>query len=232
MSPSPSMPRRSVRLEKRERPGSWENSLACPCDNYSPPNLVRITAIKSAGGSMPTRVRFSNALGRCLSIGFAAAFAAPTLLAQTAESTPSRSAIERMQKPSGLIAERTMVGLFLQEVMKPAPGSTTPDFRRISYLHYNRVEGRWKYVSLDTRFPAGIMPAWSFENEVGGKLTLQFEGLAFAGWGREVEGWLMRSNYVITRENDDHEFARQFWTRADGTGREWLAVEYEYTRKR
>ncbi len=212
---------------------------------------------------MPTRVRFSNALGRCLSIGFAAAFAAPTLLAQTAESTPSRSAIERMQKPgpeaeqlarragvwnvvvtlrpapdaapvvtSGLIAERTMIGLFLQEVMKPAPGSTTPDFRRISYLHYNRVEGRWQYVSLDTRFPAGIMPAWSFENEVGGKLTLQFEGLAFAGWGREVEGWLMRSNYVITRENDDHEFARQFWTRADGTGREWLAVEYEYARKR
>jgi len=30
----------------------------------------------------------------------------------------------------------------------------------------------------------------------------------------------------------DHEFARQFWTRADGSGREWLAVQYEYTRKR
>jgi hypothetical protein len=132
----------------------------------------------------------------------------------------------------GLIAERTMIGLFLQEVMKPAPGSATPDFRRISYLHYNRVEGRWQYVSLDTRFPAGIMPAWSFEKESRGNLTLQFERLAFAGWGEEVEGWLMRSNYVIKRESADHEFARQFWTRADGTGREWLAVQYEYTRKR
>jgi hypothetical protein len=133
---------------------------------------------------------------------------------------------------SGLVAERTMIGLFLQEVMKPAPGSSTPDFRRISYLHYNRVEGRWQYVSLDTRFPVGIMPAWSFDKETDGKLTLQFEGLAFPGWGDEVEGWLMRSNYVIARESDDHDFARQFFIRADGTGREWLAVQYEYTRKR
>lgn len=202
-------------------------------------------------------------LGRCLGLALAAALAAPTLLAQAAESPASLSAIERMQKPgpeaeelarragvwnvvitlrpapdaapvvtTGLVAERTMIGLFLQEVMKPAPGSSTPDFRRISYLHYNSVEGRWQYVSLDTRFPAGIMPAWSFEKEVGGKLTLRFESLAFAGWGREVEGWLMRSNYVITRETNDHEFARQFWTRADGSGREWLAVQYEYTRKR
>jgi hypothetical protein len=215
---------------------------------------------------MQTPFRFPNLLCRCLKIVLAtafAAFAAPILLAQAAESPASPSAIERMQKPgpeagelarraglwnvvitlrptpdaapvvtTGLVAERTMIGLFLQEVMKPAPGSSTPDFRRISYLHYNRVEGRWQYVSLDTRFPAGIMPAWSFEKEVGGKLTLQFESLAFAGWGREVEGWLMRSNYVITRESDDHEFARQFWTRADGTGQEWLAVQYEYTRKR
>jgi hypothetical protein len=205
----------------------------------------------------------SNLLGRCLGLAVVAALAAPTLIAQAAESPASLSAIERMQKPgpeaeelarragvwnvvitlrpapdaapvvtTGLVAERTMIGLFLQEVMKPAPGSSTPDFRRISYLHYNSVEGRWQYVSLDTRFPAGIMPAWSYEKEVGGKLTLQFESLAFAGWGREVEGWLMRSNYVITRENNDHEFARQFWTRADGSGREWLAVQYEYTRKR
>jgi hypothetical protein len=70
----------------------------------------------------------------------------------------------------GLIAERTMIGPFLQEVMRPAPGSATPDFRRIDYLSYDRVEGRWKYVSMDTRFPAGIMPAWSFSgDEVFGK---------------------------------------------------------------
>lgn len=116
--------------------------------------------------------------------------------------------------------------------MKPAPGSNVPDFGRISYLTYNKVEGRWQHVSLDTRFPAGIMPAWSFEKEVDRKLTLQFEGLGFVGFGQEVEGRLTRSNYVITRETDDHEFARQCWTQADGTGRRWLAVQYEYTRRR
>jgi len=43
-------------------------------------------------------------------------------------------------------------------------------------------------VSLDTRFPAGIMPAWSFEQEVDRKLVLQFESLGFVGFGPEVGG--------------------------------------------
>ena len=50
------------------------------------------------------------------------------------------------------------------------------------------MEGRWQYVSLDTRFPAGIMPAWSFEQEVDRKLVLQFESLGFVGFGPEVGG--------------------------------------------
>jgi hypothetical protein len=124
-----------------------------------------------------------------------------------------------------------MVGLFLQEVMRPAPGSPGPDFRRISYLTYNAVEGRWQYVSLDTRFPSGIMPAWSAGRGDGPALTLQFEGLGFVGFGVEVEGRLTRSDYVITRDGDDRETARQHWIQADGTGRQWLAVRYDYTRR-
>jgi Protein of unknown function (DUF1579) len=132
----------------------------------------------------------------------------------------------------GVVAERTMVGRYLQEVMRPAPGSTVPDFRRIAYTYYNRVEGRWQYVSLDTRFPVGIMPAWSYGKEANGKLTLEFENLAVVGLGREVEGRMVHSNLVITRDTDDHDVSQQYWTQADGTGREWLAVQYEYTRKR
>jgi hypothetical protein len=93
-----------------------------------------------------------------------------------------------------------------------------------------RVEGRWQYVSLDTRFPVGIMPAWSFGKEKDGKLVMQFESLAFVGLGRDVEGRMIRSNLELSRGSDDHEFVRQFWVQADGTGREWLAVEYEYKR--
>jgi hypothetical protein len=132
----------------------------------------------------------------------------------------------------GVIAERSMVGNYLEEVMKPAPGSRTPDFRRIAYLTYNRVEGRWQYVSLDTRFPVGIMPARSFEKPVGGVLVLEFDTLAFVGFGAEVEGRMIQSNFVIERDSVDHEVGQQYWTQADGTGRRWLAVQYEYTRRR
>jgi hypothetical protein len=115
--------------------------------------------------------------------------------------------------------------------MKPAPGSKVPDFQRISYLYFSRVEGRWQYVSLDTRLPVGIMPAYSFGGEENGKLTLYFESLGFVGLGRAVDGRMIRSNYEISIESEDHELARQYWIQADGTGREWLAVEYEYKRR-
>jgi hypothetical protein len=131
----------------------------------------------------------------------------------------------------GIIAEREMIGLHLAEVMKPGPGADVPDFRRIAYLLYSKVEGRWHYVSLDTRFPVGIMPAYSFGKETGRKLTLQFEPIGFVGLEREVEGRMTRSNFVITRESDDHEIAQQYFIPSDGTGREWLAVQYEYTRR-
>jgi hypothetical protein len=41
---------------------------------------------------------------------------------------------------------------------------------------------------------------------------------------------MMRSNYILTRISNDHEIARQHWVMADGSGQEWLAVQYEYTR--
>jgi hypothetical protein len=131
-----------------------------------------------------------------------------------------------------LVADRKMVGLYMEEVMHPDAGAQMPDFKRLAYQYYSRVEGRWQYVSMDTRFPVGIMPAYSFANESEGKLTMHFESLAFVGLGREVEGRMIRSNLEIVRENDDHEFVRQYWVQADGSTRRWLAVEYEYTRRK
>jgi hypothetical protein len=131
----------------------------------------------------------------------------------------------------GILAERTMIGPFLQEVMRAAPGSATPDFRRIDYLSFDRVEGRYKYVSLDTRFPAGIMPAWSFGGERDGKITLQFEAIGFVGFGQEVEGRFTLSDMVITRPGPDQELKQQHFIQANGTGTAWLAVQYEYRRR-
>jgi hypothetical protein len=131
----------------------------------------------------------------------------------------------------GVIAERKMVGLYLEEVMRPAPGSDTADFRRIAFLTYSKVEGRWQYVSLDTRLPVGIMPATSFGQETRGELIFEFAPLGFVGSGLEVGGTMVRSNLVITRDSDNHEVSRQYFIAADGTGREWLAVQYDYTRR-
>jgi len=133
---------------------------------------------------------------------------------------------------NGLVAERTMVGALLHEVMRPAPGSSGGDFRRIDYLDYDRIEGRWKYASIDTRLPVSIMPAWSFDKGEPDKIRLPFEPLGFIGFGPEIDGRLTRSDMVITRVSADRELKRQHFIRADGTGAAWLAVQYEYTRSR
>jgi hypothetical protein len=130
---------------------------------------------------------------------------------------------------SGLIADRAMIGLYLQEIMRPGPGGGS-DFRRIDYLSYDRVEGRWKYVSMDTRLPVSIMPASSFGRAENGTLRLVFEPLGFIGFGTEVDGKLTRSDLLITRRSDSHELKQQHFIRADGTGRQWLAVQYDYRR--
>jgi hypothetical protein len=132
----------------------------------------------------------------------------------------------------GVIAERSMIGPFLQEIMHPAAGAAVPDFRRLDYLNYDRVEGRWKYVSMDTRFPVSIMPAWSFEPATEDRITLQFNPQAFVGFGPEVEGRFMASDMVVAWRDAEHETKEQHVTMADGTGRRWLFVRYEYGRRK
>ena len=123
-----------------------------------------------------------------------------------------------------------MVGLYLQETMRPAPGSGVPDFQRLAYLTYNHVEARWQYTSMDTRAPIGIMSAKSYGNEHSSDITVYFEGFALPGFGPEVEGRFVRARHVMKRESDDHDFAQQYWTAVGG--REWLTVQYEFTRRR
>ena len=93
----------------------------------------------------------------------------------------------------GLVAERAMVGPYLQETLEPAPGAKGPAWKRIDYLTCNRVEGRWQHVSLDTRFAVGSMPADSFAEDSANQ---------------------------------------QRWYAADGSGRSWVAAQYDYTRVR
>jgi len=131
----------------------------------------------------------------------------------------------------GLVAERVMIGAYLREIMQPAPGSNVLDFRRLDYLNFDHVEGRWKYVSMDTRFPVSIMPAKS--NGIGedARIALQFEPQAFVGFGADVEGRFMLSDMVLTSIDKDHQVKEQRVNMA-GKGESWLFVRYEYLRQR
>jgi len=131
----------------------------------------------------------------------------------------------------GLVAERVMIGPILQEIMQPAPGSGAPDFRRLDYLNFDRVEGRWKYVSMDTRFPVSIMPAASSAPRGDGRIELLFAPQAFIGFGDAVEGRFMLSDMVITHPDPDHIVKEQHVVMADGTGANWTLARYEYTRR-
>lgn len=57
---------------------------------------------------------------------------------------------------SGLVAERVMMGSLLQEFIRPASDDAHKDVKRTDLLSFNRVEGRWGYVSFDTRAPVGV----------------------------------------------------------------------------
>jgi len=56
--------------------------------------------------------------------------------------------------------------------------------------------------------------------------TLQFTPDAIVGLGANVEGPTVNSSLEIEHDGPDHEFIRQYWTSADGTGRRWLAVQW------
>lgn len=130
-----------------------------------------------------------------------------------------------------LVAERRMIGPFLQEIIEPAPNSAAADIKRIDYLSFNRVEGRWKYVSMDTRVPAGLMPAASYERGENGTITLTFDPFAISGSGADVTGQLLRMQQSIILKDADHDQKDQYFTLADGSGKMWLGHRYEYVRR-
>ena len=131
----------------------------------------------------------------------------------------------------GLVARRVMVGPFLQETMQPDAGSSTPPFTRLDYLYYSRVEGRWQYVSMDTRLPVGIMPATSYGPSADGAIRLTFAPLAFVGLGSAVEGRFMLSEMTVRRVDDRHDLKEQTANFATGDGAPRPFVRYEYQRR-
>ncbi len=130
-----------------------------------------------------------------------------------------------------LVAERRMIGSFLEEVLEPAFDSPPAAIKRIDYLSFNRIEGRWKYVSMDTRAPVGLMPAASVDRGDAATIRLIFEPFAVPVAGSQVTGQLVLMQEVIAHTDADHDHKDQYFNLADGTGRSWLGHRYEYVRR-
>ncbi len=140
---------------------------------------------------------------------------------------------------SGLVAERRMVGAFLEEQLVPANDPASGP-KRIDYLGYDQVAGRWSYVSLETRVGVPLMPAWSQERGDPGHIVVDFAPFAMPGSTAAVlpgstappTGRMLRMQQAITRDGPDHETKDQWFMLADGSGRKWLAHRYDYRRQR
>lgn len=133
---------------------------------------------------------------------------------------------------TGLVAERRMIGSALQELLRPADDAAGRDIKRMDYLRFNRVEGRWDYVSMEMRAAVGIMPAWSFDRGEGGRIDLAFAPFAVpSGGGGDVTGQMLRMTQTITTQGPDWDTKDQFFLLADGTGTNWLAHRYVYKRR-
>ncbi len=129
-------------------------------------------------------------------------------------------------------AVRRMIGSILQEIMYDKDGSPLKDIERIDYLSFNRVEGRWKYLSMDARVPVGLMPGTSFTRGETGKITIQFDPFSLPGTGPTVSGQMLRMDETITMLNPDHSIKEQRFILADGDATPYLAHKYEYIRQK
>ena len=132
---------------------------------------------------------------------------------------------------TGLVAERRMMGSLLQEFIRPLGDDDHKNIKRKDLLTFNRVEGRWDYVSFDTRVPVGLMPAWSSIRGDGTTIDLTLAPFAFVGTGTEVTGQLLRTEQIITFEGSDRDKKDQHFMMTDGTGTKRLAHRYAYVRR-
>ena len=132
---------------------------------------------------------------------------------------------------TGLVAERVMMGTLLQEFIRPPDDIARTEVKRTDLLCYNRLDGRWDYVSFDMRVPVGLMPASSGGRGDPGRIEVTFLPFAVVGIGDGGTGQMIRMRQEIIGQAADHDRKDQYFTLADGTGTEWLAHRYDYVRR-
>jgi hypothetical protein len=125
---------------------------------------------------------------------------------------------------------RQFIGNFLQEIMEPLPGTNTPPFSRITYLSFNKINMRWEYVVMDTRFPV-MMFETSFDGKIidGKELITYLPSFPIPAMiGKELAGQMAKQRRDFIIESPERDSMHQYWTLP--SGKEYLAIEYVYKR--
>ena len=63
-------------------------------------------------------------------------------------------------------------------------------------------------------------------------IHLTFEPFAIAGSGPTVTGQMLRIEEIMIPKDADHDPAEKHFMMADGSGKQWLAYQHEYVRRR
>jgi len=132
---------------------------------------------------------------------------------------------------TGLVAERRMIGPMLQEILHTVPGASGQPFTRVDDVTFNRLEGRWEYMSMDTRAPDGLMSAWSLGRDPEKRIFISFQPFATPVKEESVTGQFLRMEEIIIRSDANHDRKYQYFIPANGVGKKWLAIRYSYTRR-
>ncbi|WP_284946895.1 hypothetical protein [Acidisoma cladoniae] len=178
-----------------------------------------------AGTKAPT---FSDTLTELGPEGTALALRAGVWdVTETAWDTPKSGPVTT----TNLIAERRMIGSMMQEYLRDPADTSGASIKRIDYLTFNRVEGRWDYVSMDMRDPFGIMSAWSLDRDPGDRIVVEFQPFAITGDGLGDTGKMLRMQQITTRNGPNHDAKDQYFISPDGSGTKWLGHRYAYTRR-
>ncbi len=134
---------------------------------------------------------------------------------------------------SGLVAQRRMIGPMLEEVLQPVSGTPGATFSRADFLTFNRLEGRWQYMSMDSRVPDGLMTAYSLDADPEQRVFMSFLPFASPSLSKDgVIGQLWRMEQVIRRDDADHEVKEQYFTVAGSQPVKWLGNRYSYSRRK
>ncbi|MBV9180461.1 MAG: DUF1579 family protein [Acidobacteria bacterium] len=137
--------------------------------------------------------------------------------------------------PRALAHRQSIGGTILQEQMELAPGEKGDPFTRVAYFEYNKVTGQYEYFSIDSRAPQMMNERSNGDSaeERKDKQPLNLWGGIFVApkWG-DADNVAFRYRLMISPVQENRQTVQLYLIPVSGDPhKEFLAFEYEYTRR-